>query len=60
MLVTALNPVIGYDKAAQVAKKALHDNMSLKDAALKLGFLDAKTFDAAVRPEKMLKPDGAK
>ncbi len=60
MLVTALNPVIGYDKAAQVAKKALHDNMSLKDAALKLGFLDAKTFDAAVRPEKMISPDGAK
>lgn len=58
MLVTALNPVIGYDKAAQVAKKALHDNMSLKEAAMKLGFLDAKTFDASVRPERMLTPDG--
>lgn len=57
MLVTALNPVIGYDKAAQVAKKALKDNMSLKEAALKLGFLDAKAFDAAVRPEKMIAPD---
>lgn len=60
MLVTALNPVIGYDKAAQVAKKALKDNMSLKEAAVKLGFLDAKAFDAAVRPEKMISPDGAK
>ncbi len=57
MLVTALNNVIGYDKAAQVAKKALHDDMSLKDAAMKLGFLDAKTFDAAVRPEQMISPD---
>ena len=58
MLVTALNPVIGYDKAAQVAKKALKDNMTLREAAMKLGFLDAKTFDAAVRPERMLAPDG--
>ncbi len=57
MLVTALNNVIGYDKAAQVAKKALHEDMSLKDAALKLGFLDAKAFDAAVRPEQMISPD---
>ncbi|NBV54322.1 MAG: class II fumarate hydratase [Proteobacteria bacterium] len=57
MLVTALNPVIGYDKAAAVAKKALKDNMSLKEAALKLGFLDAKAFDAAVRPERMIGPD---
>lgn len=56
MLVTALNPVIGYDKAAQVAKKALKDGLSLKDAAVKLGFLDAKAFDAAVRPERMTTP----
>jgi fumarate hydratase class II len=60
MLVTALNPVIGYDKAAQVAKKALKDNMSLKEAAVTLGFLDAATFDKAVRPEQMIKPDGAR
>lgn len=60
MLVTALNPVIGYDKAAQVAKKALKENLSLKESALKLGVLDAKTFDKAVRPEQMLTPDGAK
>jgi fumarate hydratase class II len=57
MLVTALNPVIGYDKAAQVAKKALKDNMSLQDAAIKLGFIDAKTFAAKVRPETMIGPD---
>jgi fumarate hydratase class II len=57
MLVTALNPVIGYDKAAQVAKKALKENLSLKEAALKLGFLDAKAFDAAVRPELMVSPE---
>jgi len=58
MLVTALNPVIGYDKAAKVAKMALADNVSLKEAALKLGFLDAEAFDAAVRPEQMLAPSG--
>jgi fumarate hydratase, class II len=60
MLVTALNPVIGYDKAAQVAKKALKDNISLKQAAVELKFLDARAFDAAVRPEKMISPDGKK
>lgn len=60
MLVTALNPVIGYDKAAQVAKKALKDGISLKESAVKLGFLSEKAFDAAVRPEAMIKPDGAK
>lgn len=60
MLVTALNPVIGYDKAASVAKKALKDNMSLKEAAVALGYLDAKTFDAKVRPEQMTGPDGRK
>lgn len=57
MLVTALNPVIGYDKAAQVAKKALKENLTLEEAAVKLGFLDAKTFRAKVRPETMLQPD---
>ncbi|MBI1308853.1 MAG: class II fumarate hydratase [Proteobacteria bacterium] len=56
MLVTALNPVIGYDKAAQVAKKALKENLTLREAALKLGFLDGKTFDAHVRPERMISP----
>ena len=56
MLVTALNPVIGYDKAAKIAKKAYEDNISLKEAAIALKFLTAEEFDAAVRPEKMISP----
>ena len=56
MLVTALNPAIGYDQAAKVAKLALAEDLSLKEAALKLGFLDAATFDRLVRPEAMLAP----
>ncbi len=54
MLVTALNPVIGYANAAAVAKCALKEDISLKEAALKLGLLTAEQFDAAVVPEKML------
>ena len=54
MLVTALNPVIGYDKAAEIAKHALKHNMTLKEACLKLGYLDAKAFDKAVDPRRML------
>lgn len=54
MLVTALNPHIGYDKAAQVAKKALADDITLKQAALELGFLSAEQFDQWVRPETMI------
>ena len=54
MLVTALNPVIGYDKAAKIAKKALHDGQTLKEAAVELNFLSANDFDAAVRPEAMI------
>ncbi len=57
MLVTALNPVIGYDKAAKIAKKAHHDNTSLKEAAVALGFLTAEEFDQKVRPEDMIKPN---
>ncbi len=56
MLVTSLNPVIGYDKAAQVAKTAHKEGTTLREAALKLGFLDADTFDKTVRPEKMIGP----
>ena len=56
MLVTALNQVIGYDKASEIAKKAYHDNSSLKDACLALGYLSADEFDAAVVPEKMTQP----
>jgi fumarate hydratase class II len=54
MLVTALNPHIGYDKAAQIAKKAHQEGTTLKEAALALGYLDAGQFDAWVRPEKMV------
>jgi len=57
MLVTALNPVIGYDKAAKIAKKAFEDNSSLKEAAVALGFLTAEEFDKKVRPEDMIKPN---
>jgi fumarate hydratase class II len=56
MLVTALAPKIGYDNAAQVAKAAHHAKISLRDAALKLGFLTAEEFDAAVHPEDMTHP----
>ncbi|MCC5832846.1 MAG: class II fumarate hydratase [Chlamydiales bacterium] len=54
MLVTALSPVIGYDKAAQTAHKAFHENMTLKEACLELGFLSEEEFDRIVQPEKML------
>ena len=56
MLVTALNPHIGYDKSAKVAKKAFAENLSLKDACIALGFLTGEEFDKFVRPEKMIKP----
>lgn len=56
MLVTALNPHIGYDNAAKVAKKAHAENITLKEAAVALGFLTAQKFDEVVRPEKMIGP----
>jgi fumarate hydratase class II len=56
MLVTALNPVIGYDNAAKIAKKALHDNKTLKEVAVELKLLTPDEFDKAVRPEKMIGP----
>jgi fumarate hydratase class II len=56
MVVTALNPVIGYDKAATIAKKAHKDGTKLREAALALGYLSAEEFDAAVRPEDMTHP----
>jgi len=56
MLVTALNPHIGYDKAAKIAKYALEKDMTLKEAAIELKILDAKTFDKIVRPELMIGP----
>ena len=56
MLVTALNPIIGYDKAAQVAKKAHKEKTTLRESALALGFLSAEAFDEAVDPTKMTHP----
>jgi fumarate hydratase class II len=56
MLVTALAPKIGYDKAAEIAKKAHHEKLSLRESALKLGYLTEKEFDELVRPERMTHP----
>ena len=56
MLVTALNPHIGYDKAAEIAKNAHTSNLTLKQSALKLGYVTEAQFDEWVRPEKMLGP----
>jgi fumarate hydratase class II len=56
MLVTALNPHIGYDKAAQVAKKAHAEGSSLKEAAMALGYVSAEDFDRWVRPDAMIGP----
>lgn len=57
MLVTALNPYIGYDKAAAIAKKAHKEHTTLKAAALKLGYLTEEQFAQWVLPEKMLGPE---
>jgi len=54
MLVTCLTPIIGYEKAAECAKKALKDNTTLKQAVLALGYLDEAAYDETVRPEKMV------
>lgn len=56
MLVTALNPHIGYDKAAKIAKTAHKEGSTLKEAALKLGYLSEAEYNAWVRPEKMIDP----
>ena len=56
MLVTALNPHIGYDKAAKVAKKAYTENLSLREAIVELGYMSAEEFDKLVQPEKMIRP----
>lgn len=58
MLVTALTPELGYERAAAIAKKALQEGKTLKAAAVELGFLGAEAFDALVRPEAMLGPEG--
>ena len=56
MLVTALNPHIGYENAAKVAKTAFAEGITLREAAVRLGFLTAEAFDRIVRPEKMVGP----
>ncbi|MGH2639837.1 MAG: class II fumarate hydratase, partial [Rhabdochlamydiaceae bacterium] len=54
MLATALNPAIGYDKASKIVQKAHRENLTLKEAALKLGILTEKEFDKLVDPRKMV------
>ena len=56
MLVTALNPHIGYDKASEVAKKAYKENTTLRDAIEKLGYMSGEEFDNLVKPEEMISP----
>jgi fumarate hydratase class II len=56
MLVTALSPVVGYDRASQIAHHANDHDLTLKEAALQLGFVDAATFDRVVDPGKMVHP----
>jgi fumarate hydratase class II len=58
MLVTALSPVIGYDKASKIAHLAMDDDLTLKQAALKLGFVSEAEFDLLVNPARMANPHG--
>ena len=59
MLVTALAPKIGYEKSAKIAKKALKENISLKESAKALGYLSEQEFDNIVKPELMVSPKKA-
>ena len=56
MLVTALTPLLGYDRAAEIAKKAHREGLTLKEAAARLGYLTAEEFDRHVRPMRMVGP----
>ena len=56
MLVTALAPIIGYDNAANIAKKALKNGTKLKEEAIKSGLIDEKKFDKIINPANMIKP----
>ena len=56
MLVTALAPRIGYDRAAEIAKKAHHEQRTLREVALELGYVGEAEFDELVRPERMTRP----
>jgi fumarate hydratase class II len=60
MLVTALSPVIGYDKSSKIAHYALDNDLTLKQATLKLGFVTEEEFDRVVDPAKMVRPYVAK
>jgi fumarate hydratase, class II len=57
MLVTALSPKIGYDKAAEIAKRAHQEGKTLKEATLELGYLTGAEYDDLVRPERMVGPE---
>jgi fumarate hydratase class II len=57
MLVTALAPQIGYEKAAEIAKAAHHNGTTLREEAIRLGHVSAADFDRLVRPERMIRPD---
>ena len=57
MLVTALNPIIGYDKSAKVAKKAYNDKSTLRESIVELGYLSGEEFDEIIKPKKMIKPN---
>ena len=56
MLVTSLTPVVGYDRASKIAHCAMGHDLSLREPALQLGFVDEQTFDRVVDPAKMVKP----
>jgi fumarate hydratase class II len=56
MLVTALNPIIGYDKSAKIAQKAYKENLTLREACIALGYLSGEEFDKYVKPEEMVHP----
>jgi fumarate hydratase class II len=60
MLVTALSPVIGYDKASQIAHHAMDNDLTLKQSALELGFVTEDDFNRVVDPKKMVHPYVAK
>ena len=55
MLVTALNPKLGYDKSAEIAKKAFKDDITLKQSAIELGYLSEEEFDLIIDPKQMTK-----
>ncbi|NFY76400.1 class II fumarate hydratase, partial [Staphylococcus aureus] len=56
MLVTALNPHIGYEKAAQIAKKAHKEGLTLKESAIQTGYVTEEQFEAWIKPEDMVDP----